>query len=537
MAVLAIAASSFAAAPAALAQEVGPDDVIIEAVYPTAIAGLEDLVFDVTRGSAPTEDLLVLVTLSPGILSAIEQTLPVLILANSTGTRLSVSTRIFIESAPTGDVTATVVDGDDYDVGDPSTATVRVFVGEGAVAAKVGFSAPGYTLNESVGTTTDQIRLTVRTNPGTPVPRHLTVPVWTRDGTAASVDDYSELSGTITFLPPWTIEETPDGDVYSAEESVRVSIVDDDESEGDERFTVWVGLPTESPDSVSLVTTDSAPECDSDGCGSYVTIVDNDDDTRSVELNRTSLIINESRHEVYTVVLGSQPTDDVTITAEVTDATGSDIAVTPYITFTPQNWNTQTVMLVSAKADDNRLHGSATITHTVTGADYGDNDVTAPSVQVSEIDTEGRTVVTLGMVPDGTVLPDVLAITVGETVEDGSTFVEGERALFRLLFTAADGGRAAYGANVELRFEWTHHSPTVPRSGEVSLIELSLPRVDVWDSAVRILDNDVGNPDGTLTMRITGCERHRLHHRHTIGDHRHHRRRRRRPCGCAPRFA
>ena len=63
------------------------------------------------------------------------------------------------------------------------------------MAASVGFSAPAYTLDESVGTTTDQIRLTVRTNPDTPVPRDLTVPVRTRDGTAASGDDYSESVG------------------------------------------------------------------------------------------------------------------------------------------------------------------------------------------------------------------------------------------------------------------------------------------------------------------------------------------------------
>ncbi len=168
MAALAIAASSLSAAPAAQAQELGPDDVIIEAVYPTAIAGLEDLVFDVTAGSAREEDLAVLVTLSSGILSALETTVPVLILAGSTTTRLAVSTRILMDGATTGDVTATVGDGDDHDVGEPSTATVRLHVG-GVVAVKVGFSAPVYRLDESVGTTTDQVRLTATTNPGTPV--------------------------------------------------------------------------------------------------------------------------------------------------------------------------------------------------------------------------------------------------------------------------------------------------------------------------------------------------------------------------------
>ena len=767
MAALAIAASSLSAAPAAQAQELGPDDVIIEAVYPTAIAGLEDLVFDVTAGSAREEDLAVLVTLSSGILSALETTVPVLILAGSTTTRLAVSTRILMDGATTGDVTATVGDGDDHDVGEPSTATVRLHVG-GVVAVKVGFSAPVYRLDESVGTTTDQVRLTATTNPGTPVPRSLTVPVWTRGDTATSVDDYSDPPGTVTFSAPWTTEETLDGDVYSSEVPVPVSIVDDDGSEGDERFTLWVGLPTDSPDSVSLISADTAPECDSDGCGAYVIITDNDDgttipdtehsgdvsieavhdtalsgidnlvftvtrsvanetelevpvtlsagiieadrlshmvtipanrtsaeltvntrtlapgattgdvtatvgdgdmhdvgdpssatvrvhagaplvtvrlnagaytldesvgtttdeisviaetaegvpapnsgfglafstradtatsphdypavsqeislagastgtwtadgnrfvsevtvpltiiddddnegdealrvlleptpqlpasvgfepadeaappcsgslcestvtivddDNRSVDVNRASLTIDEGTIEVYTVVLGRQPTGDVTITTDVIDARDSAIAVTGSITFTPQNWNIPTVMLVFAEADDNRLHGSATITHTVTGADYETEGVTAPSVEVTELDTQGRTVVTLVKIPDGTVIPDNSTLTVGETVEDGSTFTEGTRVLFRLLFAAADGGPPVGGADVELTAWWSRESPIVPTSGQISRVEFSLPRVTQWDTAIQILDNDVGNPDGTATIRITGCKR------------------------------
>lgn len=402
---LAVGIAALVATGDAHAQDAVPQ-ITIEAVYPTAIVGSEDLVFDVTASSAPNEDLVVSMTLSPGILSAVEQTVPVLIQADTTTIRLLLSTRTFLPDATTGDVIATLSDGDDHDVGEPSTASVRVFVGDAAVVAKVGFSAPAYTLDESVGTTTDQIRLTVRTVPDTPVPRRLTVPVWTRDDTATSGDDYAELSDTVTFLPPWTTEGTLDGAVYSAEVSVPVSIVDDDESEGDERFTVWVGFPGESADGISLVSTDSAPECDSDGCGSYVTITAND--------------------------------------GEVID---------------------------------------------------------------NDVEPADAVVVTLVHVPDGTVIPDHSTLTVGETVTDGTTFSEDGRVLFRLQFEAADGGPAPGGADVELSFRWTHYSPIVPTSGEISRVVFSLPRADVWDTAVQILDNDVGNPDSTMTARITGCWR------------------------------
>ena len=124
-----------------------------------------------------------------------------------------------------------------------------------------------------------------------------------------------------------------------------------------------------------------------------------------------------------------------------------------------------------------------------------------------DTDPPDPVVVTLVHVPDGTVIPDDSTVGTGGTVVDGTTLSEDGQVFFRLLFEAGDGGPAPGGADVELSFDWTHFSPIVPTSGEVSRIVLSLYRVDVWDSAVQILDNDVGNPDSTLRVRITGCER------------------------------
>ena len=601
-------------------------------------------------------------TLSAGILSAIEQTVPVVILAGTTATRLSLSTTDLLkQGATTGDIIATVGDGDDHDVGDPSTATVRVFVGEAAVAAKVGFSAAAYTLDESVGTTTDQIRLTVRTNPDTPVPRSLTVPVWTRDDTATSGDDYSELSDTIRFLPPWTTEETQDGDVYSAEVSVPVSIVDDDESESDERFTVWVGFPTESPDSVSLTSTDSAPECDSDGCGSYVTITDDDNEVvipntehsgdvvieaahptalaaiDNLVFTVTRSVVNDAELEVpvtlssgiiaadrlsHTVTIGANKTSaelvvgtnsldpdaatgDVTATAgdgdlhDVGDPATATVRVyvaetlvtvrlnaasytlaedvgtttdeisliamtepgipapstmlqasvstragtagspddyavlTEHFTFAADSWvavddfyRSQVQVPLTIIDDDSieeaetfrlLLERAPSTPRTVVPVTVNSPPVPCESSQCevdvtivdndAEPDPADQVVVTLVHVPDGTVIPDDSTVGTGGTVVDGTTFSEDTQVFFRLLFEAGDGGPAPGGADVELSFDWTHYSPIVPVSGEVSRIVLSLYRVDVWDSAVQILDNDIGNPDSTLRVRITGCER------------------------------
>ena len=245
---------------------------------------------------------------------------------------------------------------------------------------------------------------------------------------------------------------------------------------------------------------------DDHDCAAIVTITDNDGQGVTVHETGT-LSVDEGATAAYTVVLDTEPTDDVTVTPQVQDASDAEISVPQALTFTMDDWHIPQTVVVAAAADDNRAHGSATISHRVAGGDYEAKGVTAPSVEVAEVDAEGRTVVTLVHVPDGTVIPDNSILTAGETVLDGTTFPEDGRVLYRLVFSAADGGRARYGADVELSFFWNHESPIVPVSGQLSRKVLSLPTVDVWDSAAQILDNDVGNPDSTVTVRITGCER------------------------------
>ena len=324
-------------------QELRPPDVTIEAVYPTALQGIDDLVFTVTRSSASEEELEVPVTLSPGIVAADRLSHTVTIPANETSAELTVRTETLDPAATTGDVTATVGDGESHDVGDPSSVTVRVYVGTKLVTVR--FNAVSYMLAEGGGGSSGRLVLLARTEPGVPAPTGtFQIAVTTQAGTASSPDDYGALSSMLSFpgLPPaaWIA----DGDAFWAEVLVPLTIVDDTE-------------------------------------------------------------------------------------------------------------------------------------------------------------------VTLVHVPDGTVIPDNSSLTVGETVQDGTTFTEGERVLFRLQFAAADGGPPVGGADVELTAWWSRESPLVPTSGHISRVEFSLRRVTQWDTAIQILDNDVGNPDGTATIRITGCKR------------------------------
>ena len=482
-------------------------DVAIAAKHATALGGIDEVAFTVTRQVAADYDLDVPVTLSAGILESDKLSHTVTIYAGSASAELVVGTRSLDPDAATGDVTATVGNGMLHDVGDPSAASVRVYVGEPLLTVRL--DRGSYTLDESVGRTTDEIGLIARTEPNVPPPTaSVAMSLSAMSGTAEVGDDYQGFFAVIGLPEGPSGDWTADGDFHTARVSIPVKIIDDGLVEGSEEFRLRLDQASWLTATISLVPADSdAPPCTSDGCDSLVTIID--DDTRAVIVDQTGpLPVEEGGTAAYTVVLDSEPTDDVTVTPQLAGISDADLAVSPALTFTSDNWDRPQTVTVTASSDGNFTDGSATITHTVSGGDYESNGVTAPSVQVVEQDAEsGAVVVTLVHVPDGTVIPDNSNVAVGGTVVDGTTFGEDEQVFFRLLFSAADGGPAPGGADVELSFEWIHHSPIVPTSGQISRIVLSLPRVDVWDSAVQILDNGVGNPDSTLTIRITGCER------------------------------
>ena len=146
-----------------------------------------------------------------------------------------------------------------------------------------------------------------------------------------------------------------------------------------------------------------------------VTITDND--TRGVIIMPTAVAVTEadgSNHTAdYTVVLGSQPTGTVTITLGGND--GGDFITTKggstfsSIVFNSSNWNE--VVTVTVTATDDRIDDDAemqTITHMVSGADYGSNSVTASGVVVTITDNDTRGV---------TISPSPLPVTEGNTAD------------------------------------------------------------------------------------------------------------------------
>ena len=122
-----------------------------------------------------------------------------------------------------------------------------------------------------------------------------------------------------------------------------------------------------------------------------VTFKVTDNDTAGVTLSESTLIIDEGGTDTYTIQLDTEPTGNVTVT--INDPTdNTDVTTDPAtLTFTPQTWSVPQTVTVTAGEDDDPLNESATVTHSVGGADYGSVPAANVTVSVADNDTRGVT--------------------------------------------------------------------------------------------------------------------------------------------------
>ena len=133
----------------------------------------------------------------------------------------------------------------------------------------------------------------------------------------------------------------------------------------------------------------------------------NDDDTSGVIVSERSLTLKEgdAGGDSYTIVLGTQPSSDVMVTAEVTTQINARIRVdddlsdddpaddstlgttSETLTFTSTNWDVAKIVTVRALSDANTRNGSATITNEAASADGDYSGVSGRSVSVTERDS------------------------------------------------------------------------------------------------------------------------------------------------------
>ena len=125
---------------------------------------------------------------------------------------------------------------------------------------------------------------------------------------------------------------------------------------------------------------------------------------RGVTLSGAPVSVTEGLSAEYTVVLTSAPDGgDVTVTASIPANTDLSLISSGVLTFDANNWNVaQPVSLTAAHDDDAVADDDITITHTVAGADYGSNNITAADVTatITEDDSVGVTVSPLTVAVD-----------------------------------------------------------------------------------------------------------------------------------------
>ena len=169
-------------------------------------------------------------------------------------------------------------------------------------------------------------------------------------------------------------------------------------SNWDTAQTVTVSA-AEDPDAaadppVTITHSTSGGGFDSMTAGSVEVII-TENDTRGVTLSAETLTVKEGESGIYTVKLDTQPTGDVTVTVngatgDVSVDTSTDTGNQNTLTFTDSNWNTaQTVTVAAAEDDDAVADDEVTLTHAVTGADYGSVMAESVEVTITEKDTPG----------------------------------------------------------------------------------------------------------------------------------------------------
>ena len=293
---------------------------------------------------------------------------------------------------------------------------------------------------------------------------------------AVTVDDDETVSTEVTLtVDPATLDEgdsattvtvtgTLNGGTRDAATVVTVSVgaSNDAAVEGtdydtveDLTLTIGVGQPTGTQTFMLTPTDDDVDETSETLTvagsttvtgftvnGTTVTIAD--DDERGVDVGDTALNVPEGGGATYMVVLESEPTGNVTVTPSVSG--NSEVTVSSALTFTPSDWDQAQTVTVSAASDSDAVNDTATVTHTVSGGDYG--TVAAGDIAVTVDDDE--TVST-----EVTLTVDPAALNEG----DGATTVTVTGTLNGGARNAATVVTVSVGASNDAR----SRAPTTPR--------------------------------------------------------------------------
>ena len=244
-----------------------------------------------------------------------------------------------------------------------ANATLQDATGTGTIeddddpAVTVAFGAASYTAVEGGSGATVVLRLSADPE------RTVEIPLTVAAGGNAAAGDYEVSAEAVTFVSGETVKNVT---VTAVEDAV------DDDGE-----SVTLGFDAmQLPAGVTLGSVTAA----------VVELEDNDE--RGVTVTPARLTVTEGgAAESYTVVLGSEPTAEVTVSV-TTDLADTGVRVDPgSLTFTAADWSTAQTVAVSGAEDDNALaEPVVTLAHAASGGDYSGAEVAGVAVTVLEND-------------------------------------------------------------------------------------------------------------------------------------------------------
>ena len=211
-----------------------------------------------------------------------------------------------------------------------------------------------------------------------------------------------------------------------------------------------------------------------------LTIVENDNDETGVIVSKRTLTLSEGASDTYTVRLGSEPTDPVTVKVAVTKLVNASITAAPTsLVFTggaDGNWDTARTVTVTAASDSNTLNGSATITNKATSDDADYNNKSGNSVVVTEVDS----------------VRTITLSTSADTVEEGEAIT----ITATLSSSAADAPATLPGPVV---IELTKKG-TTPPNADFSEGDIRIAANSTAGSTTLMANHDTDADDETLTL-------------------------------------
>ena len=164
--------------------------------------------------------------------------------------------------------------------------------------------------------------------------------------------------------------------------TVTVTGADDEVVDGDQDYTI---------ETAGAVSTDASY---SGRDPADVSVTNIDDDVIGITVSRQAVSVDENGGmAIYTVVLDSLPTGDVTVTP--TSSAPANATVSGALTFTEANWNEPQTVTVTGVDDDIDNPGderTATISHAISGGGYAVVEAAAVAVIVIDDDSAGVSV-------------------------------------------------------------------------------------------------------------------------------------------------